>query len=288
VSVAVISSPSAALPDAQAVMSQAGGENFPVASRLLPRRQRRHLLAIYGFARTVDDVGDEAPGDRLALLDVVERELDAVYHGRPATPLMTSLAETVRSCAIPREPLQAMIQANRQDQHRHSYGSFAELEAYCALSANPIGQLVLHVFAAATAERLALSDRVCTALQLTEHWQDIVEDAGRGRVYLPAEDLERFGCAPADLVLSPAPERVRALVRFQVDRARSILESGAPLIGTLPGRPRLAVAGFVAGGRSALRAIERSRYDVSGGPPRASRAARLASLLGAVVKAAGR
>jgi squalene synthase HpnC len=277
-----------ALPDAHAVMSQAGGENFPVASRLLPAWQRRHLLALYGFARMVDDVGDEAPGDRLELLDVVERELDSVYHGRPTAPVMRTLAETVRSCAIPREPLQALIQANRQDQHRHSYATFSELEAYCALSANPVGRLVLHVFGVATPERRALSDRVCTALQLAEHWQDIVEDSERGRVYLPAEDLERFGCAPADLAISPAPERVRALVRFEVERARSILESGAPLIATLGGRPRLAVTAFVAGGRSALGAIERSGYDVSGGAPRASRAARAAALVKALVRGAGR
>jgi squalene synthase HpnC len=201
---------------------------------------------------------------------------------------MRTLAETVRSCAIPREPLQALIQANRQDQHRHSYATFSELEAYCALSANPVGQLVLHVFGVATPERRALSDRVCTALQLVEHWQDIVEDSERGRVYLPAEDLERFGCAPADLAISPAPERVRALVRFEVERARSILESGAPLIATLGGRPRLAVTAFVAGGRSALGAIERSGYDVSGGAPRASRAARGAVLVKALVRGAGR
>jgi phytoene/squalene synthetase len=126
---------------------------------------------------------------------------------------------------------------------------------------------------------VSLSDRICTVLQLAEHWGDVVEDAARGRVYVPAEDLVRFGCSPSDLSLSPAPDRVRRLLHFEVERARALLAAGAPLIGTMPGRPRLAVTAFVAGGRSALDAIERAGFDVSQGAPRASRAARLGALL---------
>ncbi|HEV3228646.1 MAG TPA: squalene synthase HpnC [Solirubrobacteraceae bacterium] len=272
----------AVLPDAGAVMDRARGENFPVASHLLPRRHRQHLLALYGFARLVDQIGDAPAGDPDLLLDAMEGELDRIFAedlGPPAHPLMQRLLVTVRACGIPRSPLEALIAANRQDQRIHSYDTFSELEGYCEKSANPVGHLVLHVFGAATPERLALSDRICTALQLAEHWQDILEDVDRGRVYVPAEDLRRFGCTAGDLVRSPAPERVRGLVEFEVARARALLDAGAPLIGTLRGRPRLAVAAFVAGGRSALGAITRAGYDVSQGAPRASGPARAAALL---------
>lgn len=271
----------------EAVKAQAGGENFPVASRLLARRQRERLWALYGYARVVDDIGDRAPGDRGALLDAVEAELDLVYASEPSWPVMRALAATVRACEIPRHPLQALISANRQDQRVSSYDTFAQLLAYCELSANPVGHLVLYVFGAATPERIWLSDRVCTALQLVEHCQDVVEDLERGRIYLPAEDRERFGCSPGDLALCPAPERVRELIRFELERTRQILGEGAPLVGTLHGRPRLAVAAFVAGGRSAIRAIKRRDCDVSGGPPRAGHAARAAATL-SVLLAPGR
>jgi squalene synthase HpnC len=272
------------LPRAAAVLDQAGAENFPVASRALPRRDREHLLALYGYARLVDDAGDEAPGDRNALLDEIEAELDRIYTGtEPRHALTRRLAATVVACDLPRAPLQALILANRQDQTVQSYATFADLLAYCELSANPVGRLVLGVLDAATPERFALSDRVCTALQLAEHWQDVVEDFDRGRVYLPGEDLERFGVAPEDLVASPAPERVRELMGFEVRRAREILDEGAPLVRTLRGRPRFAVAAFVGGGRAALDAIDRAGGDVSAGPPRASRAARGRELLRVLV-----
>jgi len=138
---------------------------------------------------------------------------------------------------------------------------------------------VLAVFGAATPERERLSDALCTGLQLTEHWQDVREDLGRGRVYLPLADLERFGVAVDDLRERPAPPRVRALLAFEVGRARAFLRAGAPLHRSLHGRPALAVAGFVAGGRAALDAIEGAGYDVSGGAPRPSRARLLRNLL---------
>jgi squalene synthase HpnC len=276
-----------ALPAPEEVMGRAGGENFPVASRLLRRRERDHLLALYGFARLVDDIGDEATGDREELLDAVEQELERVFTGEPQHPLMRSLAATVRDCDIPRAPLEALIAANRQDQRVHAYDTFGELEAYCALSANPIGRLVLHVFGAATPRRVALSDRICTALQLTEHCQDVAEDLRRGRRYLPSEDLRRFGCSDTELAVRPAPERVRRLLCFEVKRAREILASGASLVHMLRGRPRLAVAGFVAGGHAALTAIERAGYDVSAGPPRARGRARIVALIPALMPIRG-
>src|SRR5436309_13335266 len=185
--------PDAAAPSPEGIMAKAGSENFPVASRLLPGRLRRHLLAIYGFARLVDDIGDEATGDRLALPDALETEVDRVYDGEPEHPLMRRLAATVRACDISPDPLRALIAANRQDQAVHEYEPIDDLLAYCELSANPVGHLVLQVFGAATPERLRLSDAVCSGLQLTEHWQDVAEDLARGRVYLPAQDMRRFG-----------------------------------------------------------------------------------------------
>jgi len=261
----------AGLPPEAIVMAQAATENFPVASRVLPRRVRGHLLALYGFARLVDDVGDEASGDRLALLDWLDAEVDRVYAGAPTLPVTARLATTVRACAIRPDPLRALIAANRQDQRITRYETIDDLFAYCELSANPVGRLVLAVLGAATPERVRLADAICTGLQLTEHLQDIVEDLDRGRVYVPLADLARFGCEVDDLRRRPAGAEVRSLLAFEVGRARSLLTAGAPLVRTLRGRPALAVAGFVAGGRAALDAIQRAGYDVSGGPPQPSR-----------------
>jgi len=259
-------------------MARAQGENFPVASRMLPRRVRRHLLAIYGFARLVDELGDSAAGDRLAALDWLEGELDEALAGRATHPLLKALEPTLRECGLAREPFVRLIEANRLDQRRSSYATWEELRGYCALSADPVGELVLAVLGESTPGRVALSDRICTALQLTEHCQDVAEDHRAGRVYLPLEDLERFGCPVEDLAAGSASAPLRAVIAFEVDRARRLLHEGAPLIGELRGRPRIAVGAFVAGGRSALDAIERAGYDVLSGPPPVSRARLLGSL----------
>jgi squalene synthase HpnC len=251
----------AALPTREQVLPQAGRENFTVASGILGRRRARHLMAIYGFARLVDDVGDEAAGDRGALLDVVAVELRRAFgraDAEPEHPLMQDLAATVRECRLPIGPFERLIAANRMDQVRSSYESFPQLLEYCQLSAAPVGELVLGVFGAATANRVALSDRVCAGLQVVEHLQDIAEDHGRGRVYMPREDLERFGCNDEDLAAAARPSaNLRALVSFEAARARALLGSGGPLARTLPPAPRLAVAGFTAGGLRALERLER-------------------------------
>jgi squalene synthase HpnC len=261
------------------VMSRAADENFPVASRLLPRATRGHLLAVYGFARLVDDLGDEAPGDRSRLLDWLEGELDLVYAGEPTHPLMRRLEPTVRRFAIPRGPFDRLIAANRQDQAVAGYADFDDLLAYCELSANPVGHLVLYVLEAATAQRMALSDCVCTGLQLVEHWQDVAEDLRRGRIYLPRRDLERFGCTREDLAAPRAGNAFRRLMAFEVGRAGELLDRGAPLARDLGGRGGLAVAAFVAGGRSALDAIGRAGYDVLSRSPRPSKRRRLWDLV---------
>jgi squalene synthase HpnC len=265
-------------PAADAVMARASTENFPVASRVLPRRVRSHLLALYGFARLVDELGDSAEGDRIAALDWLEAELDLAFEGRAEHPLLVRLQPTLRECELPRGPFVRLIEANRVDQRVSRYATWDELRAYCALSADPVGELVLGVLGAATPERVALSDSICTALQLTEHLQDVAEDLSRGRVYLPGEDLARFGCTIEDLSAAHADDPLRELLAFEVARARGLLGEGQPLIGELRGRARIALAGFVAGGRAALDAIESARYDVLAGPPRAGTARRLLAL----------
>jgi squalene synthase HpnC len=275
-------------PAADAVMARARTENFPVASRLLPRRVRSHLLAIYGFARLVDELGDSADGDRLRALDWLEQELDRAYAGAARHPLLVALEPTLHECALPRGPFARLIEANRLDQRVGRYATWDELRAYCALSADPVGELVLRVFGADTPERIALSDSICTALQLTEHCQDVAEDLARGRVYLPAEDLARFGCSERELAAPHAGEPLRAVLAFEVARARGLLAEGSPLIGELHGRARLAVAAFVAGGRAALGAIERAGYDVLAGPPQAGSGARLLALGATLTGRAGR
>ena len=255
---------------AEDVVANASGENFPVALRVLPAVHRRHLTALYGFARLTDDLGDEAretgqaDGDlRLRLLDELDADVDRIYQGAtPRSPVMQKMAVTVADCHVPAQPLRDLIQANRQDQRVTRYQTFAELAQYCELSANPVGQIVLYIFGVATGERIALSDNICTALQLAEHWQDVAEDLANGRIYLPGEDLKRFNVTEADLAVPAAGPAVRDLMRFETDRAAGLLDQGAPLVGTLRGAARVAVAGYLAGGRAALAAIRGQRYDV--------------------------
>ena len=293
-----------ASPSAEAIGSaaaaQASGENFPVALRLLPGRYRRRLEAVYGFARAVDDMGDEAPPDeRSQLLDELEADLGRLYQfqdpalreapalaspaqdgpvqdspvrdGTPAPGppgdgprigVVRALAAVVGECGVPQQVFADLIRANRQDQVVTRYPAFSDLAGYCELSANPVGRIVLYVFGAATPERMILSDRVCTALQLAEHWQDVAEDYQAGRIYLPAEDMERFGCAESDLAAPSAGPHLRALMAFEVERAGRLLDEGAPLVGNLHGSARVAVAGYVAGGRAALAAITAAGHDV--------------------------
>jgi len=276
-------------PAAEAVMARAQMENFPVASRLLPARERRHLLAVYGFARLVDELGDSATDAQasLAALDWIEQELDLAIRGEALHPLLARLGETMRECALSREPFARLIEANRMDQRVGRYETWTQLRGYCALSADPVGEIVLGIFGRASPERIALSDSICTALQLTEHCQDVAEDLAHGRIYLPAEDLQRFGCEQAELEGEHASAPLREVLAFEVARARALLAEGAPLIAQLRGRPRLAVAAFAAGGSSALDAIERARYDVLAGPPRAGRAGRLLALARTLRKARG-
>jgi squalene synthase HpnC len=260
------------VPAPEAVMTRARTENFPVASRLLPRRARSHLLAVYGYARLVDETGDSLQGDRLTALDWLADDLERAYAGEARHPLLVRLQPTLRECRLAREPFLALIEANRLDQRRSRYQTWAQLREYCALSADPVGELVLGIFGLATPERLGLSSSICTALQLAEHCQDVAEDYAHGRVYMPQEDMERFGCEEPELAAAHAGAPLKALLGFEVRRARTLLVEGRPLLDQLHGRLRLAVAGFIAGGHAALDAIERAGYDVLAGAPRAGRA----------------
>ena len=260
-------------------MARARGENFPVALRALPARHRRHLLAIYGFARLVDEIGDSAPGDRLARLDALERDVDRAFAGRAEHPLLRALQPTITECALPRGPFLRLIDANRADQRVARYETWEELLGYCELSANPVGELVLEVFGLATPARVALSDAVCTGLQLVEHWQDVGEDAAGGRVYLPLCDLERFGCAISDLGAPRVSAPLRRLLAFEAARTAALLDRGRALVATLGGWPRIAIACYAGGGRAALDALARADYEVLAAAPRPTRRRELGAIL---------
>jgi squalene synthase HpnC len=271
------------VPTNQKVMTKAREENFPVAIGLVGRRRKQALLAIYGVARLIDDVGDEAPGDRAALLDWVDAELDRAFAGAtPEHPAMRALVPQIAEFGLPEAPFRRLVEANRQDQAVTRYETFGDLLAYCQLSAAPVGELVLHVFGAVSADRIALSDDVCAGLQVTEHIQDVREDYARGRVYIPREDLARFACTESDLATSVLTPEKRELIEFEVGRARMLLEDGAPLAKRLAPRPRAAIAAFVAGGRSTLDAIEASEWDVWSDTPRRTRGGFARRLAGAL------
>jgi squalene synthase HpnC len=254
----------ATVPCADNVLGQATSENFVVASRLLPQATRRHLLALYGFARLADEIGDEVAQDRLALLDWLDAELDRAACGEATHPLLRQLTPTIAECNLPLEPLHCLIEANRRDQVVHQYESFDDLVSYCRLSAAPVGRLVLAVLGETSAERLSLSDDVCIGLQVVEHIQDVKEDLDKGRVYLPQADLRVFGCGPAELDAAHAGPELRMVLRLEAGRARRLLASVAPLGRMLPLRFRFAVCGFAAGGMAALDEIERVSHDVLG------------------------
>jgi squalene synthase HpnC len=251
---------------------QMGAENFSVASRLLPSAVRGDLARVYAFARFVDDVGDEAPGDRSPLLDVVESDVRALWNGEPALPVVSALKPVVVEHGIGIETLLRLVEANRVDQCKARYETFDDLLEYCQLSAAPVGQIVLCIASAATARNVADSDQVCAALQVLEHCQDVGEDARSGRVYLPAGDLRAAGVRDEDLLASHTTATLRSVVALQAGRARELLCAGAPLVRRLRGWSRIAVAGYVAGGLATADALAAADYDVLSAQIRPARA----------------
>jgi squalene synthase HpnC len=262
--------PSRAVPvvaEPNRLRAQARAENFPVALRLLPTASREHLLAVYAVARLIDDAGDTlvgGPDQRRASLDLIEADLHALWSGAVAQlPVIAALGPTVASCRLSEQPFLDLVAANRLDQHVARYPTYADLAHYCSLSANPIGRIVLECFAV-TDEHAALeSDQVCTALQILEHCQDIGEDRrDRDRIYLPLEDLRRFGVEECELDQPAASPALRSLVAFEVDRAARLLQAGSRLVRRLRGAARLAVTGYVAGGLATADSIRRCDHDV--------------------------
>src|SRR5213083_656215 len=210
-----------------------GYENFPVASVLLPAALRRPVSLIYRFARTADDFADEgdlAPQERLALLAGYRAELRRIEAGRsPESPLFRELSEVVAAHRLPLAPFHDLLDAFSQDVTKRRYANFAELMDYCRRSADPAGRLMLHLYGAADARNVAQSDAICSALQLINFWQDVAIDWDKNRIYLPQEDLRRFGVTEADIAGRRNTPAWRALMAFEVERARAMMLAGAPL-----------------------------------------------------------
>lgn len=247
---------------ASAVPEREYGENFPVALRVLPRDIREHLHTVYAVARTIDDTGDIGRGDRTARLLRIRAALAAVWAGTPEGALFERLAATVQACGMSEQPFQDLVEANLVDQQVSRYRTFEDLLSYCRLSAVPIGRMVLDIFGESSSATEALSDDVCIALQLLEHWQDVAEDCHDGRIYLPEEDLQAFGVDRRDLVAPAAGVALQALMIFEIGRAAALLDRGRPLVSLLQGWGQVAVAGYLAGGYATVAALQRSGGDV--------------------------
>ncbi len=257
-------------------------ENFNVGGWITPRQKLPHVYAIYAWCRMVDDLGDESlPSEPVTtaidngkLDDTItahrrgqlawwEDELEAIYSGQPAHPISIAVQHTVATFDIPREPFQLLIRANLMDQGSGRFETLDDVVEYCRHSANPVGHLYLYLFGYADRRRQLLADHTCTALQLTNFWQDVSRDyRDRGRIYLPQIDMRRFGVSESDIANGTATDAFRALLRYECEIAMSMFQQGAPLVKSLDRRAQLPVALFTRGGVAVLHAIRRQGYDV--------------------------
>jgi squalene synthase HpnC len=253
-------------------------ENFSVASWFLPPSLRQHFFNVYAYCRISDDLGDEVgdPGASLRLLDQWEMELHACYAGSPRHPVFVALAETVRGFDIPKQPFADLLTAFRQDQTIIRFPVFQDVLNYCRNSANPVGHLVLYLCGYRDSERQALSDFTCTALQLANFWQDVSDDYGKGRIYLPLEDLSRFQVAEQDIAERRNTAAFCELMRFEVSRAREWFARGLPLIKKVDKQLAVDLELFSRGGQEILNAIERQDFRVLGRRPSISKTRKLA------------
>ena len=253
-------------------------ENFSVATWFLPKHLRQHFLNVYAYCRISDDLGDEVgdPVASLRLLDQWESELNACYAGNPRHPVFVALQETVRACEIPKQPFADLLKAFRQDQTTTRYKTFDDVIGYCLYSANPVGHLVLYVCGYRDAERQALSDFTCSALQLANFWQDVSVDFAKGRIYLPLEDLKRFGVTEDDIAAKRNTNAFCEMMRFEVERARDWFERGLPLIKKVDRDLATDIELFSRGGQEILNAIERQGFAVLGRRPAISKSRKLA------------
>lgn len=264
-------------------------ENFHVASWFLPEALRPHFHSIYAYCRVSDDLGDEV-GDRsvaLAILDLWAGELDACYEGVTRHPVFVALAETIRACRIPKEPFADLLVAFRQDQKVTRFETMQDVLAYCRYSANPVGRLVLYATGEAAegreqAERFALSDATCSALQLANFWQDVKVDWTKDRVYLPQDDMRRFGVTDQTIAGGVMTPGFRALMEHEVHYARSLFLQGTPLVGMVNRELAIDLDLFSRGGLAILNAIEQQGYDVLRARPSISKGAKFALAVRAV------
>ena len=259
-------------------------ENFHVATWFLPERLRPHFHAIYAYCRVSDDLGDEVgnTAQSLALLDLWGRELDACYEGRARHPVFVALAETIRACSIPKEPFADLLTAFRQDQVVTRYASMQDVLGYCRYSANPVGRLVLYTCGYTDEELFRLSDATCSALQLANFWQDVRVDFAKDRVYIPQDDMQRFGVTDTNLQQGIATPEFRALLKHEVEFARRLFHQGLPLIERVNRDLALDLDLFSRGGLEILNAIEHQDYDVLSARPAISKRTKLGLALRAV------
>jgi squalene synthase HpnC len=247
-------------------------ENFPVLSRFLPKALRQDFANIYAYCRWSDDLGDEIhdPSRSLELFDWWETELGRCFDGAATHPVMRALSATVSRHRIPRQPFRDLLTAFRRDQRQTRYETFADLLDYCRYSANPVGRLVLYVCGRHSPSNAELSDAICTGLQLANFCQDVGIDAAKGRIYLPAEDRRCFGAHESDILEGRCTPAFVNLLRFEVERTESYLQSGLPLVSRMAGRLKVVVAAFACGGLAILGKIKAGGYDVLSCRPRLS------------------
>jgi len=241
-------------------------ENFPVASILMPRRLRKPVAAIYHFARTADDIADEGElsnEERLKRLDGCRAELARMANNEtPLTPLFQNLAAEVRQHALPMQPLYDLLDAFSQDIVKKRYANFDEMLDYCRRSANPVGNLLLHLYGEATPVNIAYSDAICTSLQIINFLQDVAKDHAIGRIYLPLDELAEYGISEEQIAQAICDDAWRSLMKFQVDRARAMMLAGKPLGTILTGRIGLEMRMIIAGGLRILSKLESAQYDM--------------------------
>lgn len=269
-------------------MARAHYENFPVGSLLAPKDRRKHVYSIYAFARTADDFADEGyeTGElteslRLAALDDWERKLEDCFRGRADHPVFIALAETVRELRLPIQLFRDLLSAFKQDVVKRRYADFDEVIDYCARSANPVGRLILLLFNYRE-ERLAeLSDCICTALQLTNFWQDVEVDIRKDRIYLPQDEMVRFGVSVDDLLEKRFSERFAALLKFQVGRTWELFNRGRSLPNLVKGRLGVELRLTWLGGTRILKRIEEMGYDTLNARPKLSTADKISLLVNA-------
>jgi len=268
-------------------LARCHGENFMVASLVLPRVIRRHFYRIYAYCRWADDLADETgdPAYSLCLLDWWQASLDACYAGRATHPVFIALRDTVTSYDLPATPFEDLLRAFRQDQHVTRYVDFQELQQYCCWSANPVGHLILHLAKCHDAARCRLSDSICTGLQLANFCQGVTRDWACGRIYVPRADLVQFGCAESDLGARRATAALRRLMQFEVARADEFLRAGWPLVHRVPRWVRADIEMFIRGGLGILQVIRNRDYDVWTRPPRVGGARKLSMLARALWRA---